>query len=169
MTQEFETGLSDWADKWGVPREALPDLVQMVGAIAPAPPPPPKDDSSEAWAQSAIRLEGAAFDTYLYRNNVGALKDERGVPVRYGLANDTKELNKVYKSGDLIGLRAVVIRPEHIGRTFGQFVSREIKAPGWKFTGTPRETAQLNWANLINRLGGDACFASGLGSFNPNP
>lgn len=168
MTQDCDPSLRDWAKKWGVPTEALPDLLTLIGGTAPPPPPPPHDGASESWAQSAVRLEAAHFGIRLYRNNVGALKDLRGVPVRFGLANDSPEINKVLKSGDLIGIRPVIITPAHVGRTIGQFYSREIKEPGWRFTGTARETAQANWAALVNNLGGDAKFATGLGSFDPN-
>jgi hypothetical protein len=51
-----------------------------------------------------------------------------------------------------------------VGYTIGQFVSREIKIPGWKFQNTEREQAQLKWAELIISLGGDACFTTGVGT-----
>lgn len=166
MTQDFD--LRQWADRWGVPRAALPELLEAIGGAAPPPPPPPKPDMSEGWVQSVVRLDGARHDVWLYRNNVGALKDERGVPVRYGLANDSPEMNKKTKSGDLIGIRRVLIEQHHVGQYIGQFVSRECKKVGWTFKGTPHETAQANWAALINRLGGDAKFVTGEGSFSPS-
>jgi len=119
---------------------------------------------SEAWAQSAIRLEASRKGLYLFRNNVGALEDRSGRLVRYGLANDTKQMNETLKSGDLIGWRPVLIQPQHVGHTVAQFVSREVKAPGWQYTGAARESAQLAWANLVNSRGGDAAFATGPGS-----
>jgi hypothetical protein len=61
-------------------------------------------------------------------------------------------------------LFAVLIAQSHVGHVFGQFMSREIKAPGWQFSGNPHELAQQNWANLINSLGGDACFANSSGT-----
>ena len=119
---------------------------------------------SEAAVQALVRLEASAMGIALWRNNVGVLKDERGVPVRYGLANDSSQVNANFKSADLIGIRPVFITPAHVGLVLGQFVSREVKAPGWRYTGTEREAAQLAWLELVRRYGGDAAFATGVGS-----
>jgi hypothetical protein len=115
--------------------------------------------------QADVRYEAAKHGVSLWRNNVGALVDERGVPVRYGLANDSAALNKRVKSGDLIGIRPVTIEQRHVGRVLGQFVSREVKAANWSWSGNDRELAQLRWAELIVSLGGDAAFVNGPGSF----
>ena len=56
------------------------------------------------------------------------------------------------------------VTPAHVGTVIGRFTSREIKAAGWAYRGTDREVAQLNWATLVNTLGGDACFATGEGT-----
>jgi hypothetical protein len=84
---------------------------------------------------------------------VGAAVDARGNHVRFGLANDSKEMNDRIKSSDLIG----------IGRD-GRFIAREVKAPGWRYTGTDREQAQLKFIELIIGMGGDACFVTEEGS-----
>lgn len=115
--------------------------------------------------QETIRLEGAGLGIALYRNNVGALLDQNGRLVRYGLCNDSKALNEKIKSGDLIGIRPVIITPDMIGRKIGQFISRECKPDGWVFKGTPREIAQQTWIDIVRGFGGDAGFASGPGSF----
>lgn len=73
-------------------------------------------------------------------------------------------MNKVIKSADLIGIRPVLITPGHVGLVIGQFVSREIKPTGWKYTGKAREEAQLRWAELVAACGGDAAFATGEGT-----
>lgn len=154
-----------WAIKWGVRIDALQDLQVMLGTLSsPDPVGYTGPAKSEAWAQSAIRLEASEKGVKLWRNNVGALLDKSGRLVRYGLANDSAALNDKIKSGDLIGWRPVVIRQEHVGHMIGQFVSREVKEPGWQYTGTDREQAQLAWANLINAAGGDARFATGPGT-----
>jgi hypothetical protein len=113
---------------------------------------------SEAHIQDALRLAAPRAGYMLFRNNVGVLKDERGVPVRYGLANESAAINQKWKSGDLIGWHSVVITPDMVGKTIAQFVSRECKPEGWRFSNSPREEGQAKWAGLVNAAGGDACF-----------
>ena len=98
----------------------------------------------------------------LWRNNVGALKDERGVPIRYGLANDTKALNKIMKSGDLIGWYRRTILAENVGQVIAQFVSIEAKRPGWEYNPSDEhQVAQARWRDLVIAQGGIACFSTG--------
>lgn len=120
-------------------------------------------DSSESRVQSLVRLEAAAKGWDLWRNNVGAFPDEIGRVVRYGLANDSKKLNEQFKSGDLIGIRPVVITPHMIGHTIGQFASIEVKEGNWQYSGTPREDAQLKWAKIVVAAGGWAKFINKTG------
>lgn len=158
-------GLAPWMLRHGVSYAAMAELAQITGLfVPPAVPPPAGAQATEAYAQSLVRLEAPRVGVYLFRNNVGVLEDRNGRPVRYGLANDSAALNAVLKSADLIGGRPVTITPQHVGQTLLQFLSRECKPPGWSYTGTPREVAQLNWANLINSHGGDAKFATGPGT-----
>jgi hypothetical protein len=145
------TPFYQWARDWSIPSVALADLRARLGAHPLKPTAHP--ERSEAAVQQQVRLEAAERGILLFRNNVGALQDEVGRWVRYGLANDSRQLNKRFKSGDLIGLRSD-----------GRFVSREIKPSDWVYTGTEREVAQLAWADLINAHGGDAAFATGRGS-----
>lgn len=152
--------LNEWAIQWGVPYAALEDLRRRVGAMLDERLPAADAGASEAAIQARIRLEASRKGMRLWRNNVGAGYSEDGSFMRWGLANDSASVNKVIKSGDLIGLRPVTIGPQHVGHVIGQFVSREVKAGSWVYRGTPREVAQLNWANLINSLGGDASFAN---------
>lgn len=158
--------LHTWAQAWGVPAAALYDLQTRLGLLTPAmnEEAGPSTGKSEAWAQSAVRLEASQKGARLFRNNVGALKDQKGRLVRYGLANDSAQMNAAIKSGDLVGIRPVLIGPHHIGQKVGVFVSREIKEPGWQYSGTEREVAQLAWVNLITSMGGDAAFATGPGT-----
>ena len=154
----MSANLHDWARKWGLSVECLRDLQITLGTYTPLLAPDAHGvGKSEAWAQSALRIEASKKGIKLFRNNVGALADKTGRFVRYGLANDSAAQNATLKSGDLIGVRPVNL----YGRVFGQFCSREMKAPGWQYTGTDREVAQLNWINLINSCGGDAAFATG--------
>ena len=114
--------------------------------------------TNEATIQARLRLEWARRGDILWRNNVGALPDPRGVPVRFGLANDSAAVNAHVKSGDLIGIKRVLITPDMVGAVVGVFVSREVKAGGWRYAGTPREVAQQRWIDLVRSLGGDASF-----------
>lgn len=152
--------LYNWAIKHKLGLRALEELRQMMGMSCPDTP-APVNGTSEAAVQSAVRLEAANKGVYLWRNNVGVLTDDRGVPVRYGLANDSKKLNETLKSSDLIGWRSIDLGR---GMRVAQFVAREVKEAGWTYTGTPHEVAQLNWINLINSQGGDAAFVNGVGT-----
>lgn len=159
------TPLYQWATRHGIGHAALHDLQVTLGLMTPdVPVPPPAAGRSEAWVQSMVRLEASEKSVKLFRNNVGALKDTTGRVVRFGLANDSKELNEVIKSGDLIGWRSRVVTHADLGRPVAVFVSREIKEPGWQYTGTPHEVAQAAWMGMINSAGGDACFANAVGT-----
>lgn len=140
--------LHEWAIRWQLPAAALHELQSQVFNLDPGPASPDLHGKSEAAVQALVRLEASKRGDRLWRNNVGALVDERGVPVRYGLANESKQQNERLKSSDLIGIE----------RGTGRFLSFEVKEPGWRYTGTPREVAQLNWIGLIASLGGRAQF-----------
>lgn len=160
--------LEAWAVRHHVSYAAICELRQLMGAYehAPMPDQPAEARTDEGAVQARVRLEAADLGINLYRNNVGALADERGVPVRYGLCNDTKALNKVVKSGDLIGWRSLLIMPQHLGTTIAQFVSRECKPTNWSWGEDPkREIPQAKWAEIVTAAGGDAKFCTGPGSF----
>lgn len=157
------TLLTQWAARHGVSQAALAELRAMMG-VDTDPVKCTAKAGSEAAVQTAIRLEASRLGVRLWRNNVGACKDESGRIIRYGLCNDSAQLNKRIKSSDLIGIRPVVITPDMVGHIIGQFVAREVKRPDWKYTGTDREKAQLAFIELLLSLGADAAFASGEGS-----
>ena len=117
---------------------------------------------NEASVQSLVRLEAAKRGWKVFRNNVGVLLDLKGRPVRFGLCNDSKQVNENYKSGDLIGIKQVLITPDMVGTVIGQFVSIECKHEGWKPSATDKnEQAQHNWAQLVRDAGGYATFSTG--------
>lgn len=153
-----------WAIRWGVPLEGLTELQGIFRLEGGHELPKAITGTSEAAVAAAVRLEAASKGVKLFRNNVGALLDARGVPVRYGLANESKRINEKIKSGDYIGWRPVLITPAHVGQSIAQFVSRETKAVGWRYTGAGREPAQLAWAQLVTAGGGDATFCTGVGT-----
>jgi len=155
--------LTNWAIRHGVSAGALHELKMLVG-VAPLP----ESSGAETPEQSvskAVRLEAAKAGITLMRNNTGVAYDERGVPVRFGLANDSAKMNQVLKSHDLIGWTPVVVTPQMVGSKVAIFTSREVKRGGWRYTGTATELAQLKFAELVLADGGDAAFACGPGSF----
>lgn len=159
--------LDEWAAQWAIQPAALADLkarMCMTGLIATAHPKRPGEGASESRVESLLRLEAAQKGILLFRNNVGALLDARGVPVRYGLANESAAMNKKIKSADYIGLRPVVITSGHVGKTFGQFVARETKHGAWVYRGDDHEKAQKVFLDLVLANGGDASFATGVGT-----
>lgn len=140
-----------WAARHGVSPEALTDLARLFGLL--------RDDlhqhgvtdgMTEAGVQSRVRLAAAQAGYLVFRNNVGAMQDETGRVIRFGLANDSKKMNESIKSCDLIGLK-----PN------GQFWARECKHADWVYRGDDRERAQLAFIELVNSQGGDAAFSVG--------
>ena len=152
--------LRTWAAKHGVSLAAIAELEAAFGIDHSPRVVEVGELGSEARVASQVLLEAARRGTFLTRNNVGALRDVTGRVVRYGLANETKQRNAVLKSGDLIGIKPILITQEHVGQTIGQFVSMETKGQGWNYTGTAHERAQLAWVQLVRRLGGNARFIS---------
>lgn len=156
-----------WAAKHGVRIDAIVDLELQLGIgpsemgvlINPLDPP-----ASEARMQDLVRLEAAQKGVRLFRNNVGALKDDTGRVVRYGLANDTAALNKVLKSPDLVGWRKRVITPDMVGGVIAQTVLREMKELGWSYSANDHERAQLAFLELGVADGADAKFCTGPGT-----
>lgn len=155
--------ITEWAIRNGVSVRALEEL-RAIFNLDPSHSRSAAQGATEAYTQSIVRLEAARKGLKLWRNNVGVLQDENGTPVRYGLANDSKRLNESVKSGDLIGWRPLIIKYEMVGSRIAQFVSRECKRVGWRYTGTEREAAQLRWAQAVNADGGDACFVTEQGT-----
>lgn len=161
--------LDQWAAQHSISVAALHDLRVLLAGSDHAPPPAdPTTLASEARTQSYTRIDAANHGVWLTRNNVGAYQDPKSERwVRYGLANESKPQNALIKSGDLIGIRPRVIIVTDIGKTIGQFVSRECKKEGWKFNpNDKREAAQARWRDFINMHGGDAAFTTGYGSFD---
>lgn len=143
--------ITEWAVRWNVSPEALADL---RASVLDAPTPPPSTVTGpESLVMAEVRLEASRMGYRLWRNNVGAGKLENGSFLRWGLCNESAQMNHMMKSSDLIG-----ISPG------GQFVARECKARSWVYAGTPREVAQRDFIDFINARGGDAAFATGEGT-----
>ena len=103
---------------------------------------------SEQELQQRIRLELGRGAVRLWRNNVGALRDQRGRLVSYGLCRG---------SSDLIGLRRLTITPEHLGQSLAVFAALEVKAQ----QGQPT-AEQQQFLAAVQQLGGLAGVARSL-------
>lgn len=161
------TALDAWAARHTVTPAALAELrLLLVHGESFEPSVTDATVGSEAWVQSAVRLEAARLGVRLWRNNSGVAQDpDNGRPVRYGLSNESAQQNARVKSSDLIGVRPVVVTVAHVGQTIGQFVARECKASGWSgVPRTDREIAQARFLNIVASSGGDAAFASSEGT-----
>ena len=159
--------LDEWADDHGISEIALIDLKQRIGLVRTDPVATlVRHSTSEATVSTNVRLEAAGHSVRLFRNNVGVAFDKNGRPIRYGLANESKAMNKVIKSHDLVGIKPVLITDAMVGHTFGQFISREAKHSEWVYSGNEHEESQQNFSDLVNSLGGDAKFVTGKGSFD---
>lgn len=118
---------------------------------------------SESAVLTDIRLAASRLGWRLYRNNKGAGKLENGSFIRWGLCNESAAVGAQVRSADLIGIRPVLITQDMVGQMIGQFVSVEVKAPGWKPSATnEHEIAQRRWASLINGLGGYAVITASV-------
>lgn len=122
----------------------------------------------ESDVQNLLRCEASKMGARLWRNNVGVLYDANDRPVRYGLANESAQQNKIIKSSDLIGLTPVTIQPHHVGQTLGIFTAVEVKRTGWTYNPNDKhQLAQYNFLQLVNSLGGVGLFANDPGALAP--
>jgi hypothetical protein len=97
---------------------------------------------SEHEIQQRTRLVCGRGAVRLWRNNTGALVDQQGRFVRFGLCKG---------SSDLIGLRSLEITPELVGQRLAQFVALEVKTAQGVLS--PEQRAFLR---LVQELGGVA-------------
>lgn len=120
--------------------------------------------SSEAVVQQAIRLDLAKVPgVQCWRNQVGAAEDKTGRVIRYGLCNDSRNLNQQFKSSDLVGIRPVLVTPEMVGQVIGIFVAIEVKESDWKFRESDdRAVAQKRFIDLVQASGAWSGFATSV-------
>lgn len=147
--------LIEWATKHRVSPEALRELCEAALYVQPD-----DDHAGEAAVVAEVRRAAAYRKIYLFRNNRGAGKTDTGQFVRYGLANDSKKFGDEWKSGDLIGWESMLITEDMVGTFIARFLSVEVKARDWKFSGTARDIAQVQWATLVNAQGGRAIITN---------
>ena len=141
----MSTVLTQWAAAHGIPPAALADL---TARLTLSEHPAAEAGRSEAAVQADIRRAASQRgDLVLWRNNSGALTDDAGRLIRFGLGNDSAQANRRMKSADLIGIH----------RGSGRFVSIEVKRPGWKHSdASERDRAQAAWAATVAAMGGVA-------------
>lgn len=140
------TQLAAWAARWNIPTLALAELraLAVPGVVSSRQP-----AASETRVSAEIRIGAATIGTMLLRNNSGMAYNPNGQPVRFGLGNDSKKINEVFKSSDLIGFT-------HEGR----FVALESKATGWKYKGNDHEVGQRNFLDAVVRHNGIGAFVT---------
>lgn len=146
--------IHEWAKRHNLSSAALSELAQIMGVDKVTDVVTSTGLTSESQVQNQRRLMASKRGGRLWRNNKGVLPDARGVPVRFGLINDTPALGKKLRSPDLVGINPVLITPEMVGTVIGQWDSEEVKKPGWVYKGTEHERAQLACGELILSLGG---------------
>jgi len=156
----------DVIHKWAVAENVHPHaihrlLIALGVGFEPLHSMDVPEGASEAAVQQRVRVAMTEAGVTNWRNNVGAMMDDKGNMVRFGLCNDTPALNKVFKSSDLVGIDSSPITPAMVGLPRGQFVAREVKEQGWKYTGTAHEQAQLKFGQLVISKGGSFAFTTG--------
>lgn len=118
--------------------------------------------STEAVVQQQVRLAMARMGALMYRNNTGAYQDDTGRWIRYGLCNDSAQMNAQIKSSDLVGIVPITIQQHHVGKVLGIFTAIECKHPGWHLTpGDKRGQAQKRFIDIVEGVGGIGGFATG--------
>lgn len=145
----------EWALKWNIPAAALADLRSLY-----VPPPADVKGSSEAATSSRLAVAAPTIGGALWRNNNGAFESSPDAWTRFGLGNDSKKLNKVWKSSDRIGPTPVRIRPHHVGLILGVFTAVEVKHPGWTKPENDRDRAQEAFLVTVCRMGGFGMFVT---------
>lgn len=140
-----------WAKRWCVPDQAIHELQLMS---LPHVDRSGESHSLETDVSAKIRIRAAHLGVILLRNNSGVGVNPNGRPVRFGLGNDSKKINKVRKSSDLIGLA-----PN------GQFIAIETKRSGWRYRATDEEVAQRNFLDMVIRMNGIAGFGQSVEDF----
>lgn len=121
---------------------------------------------TETDVQNLSRLAIQRAGGVAWRNNRGALPDQRGIPVRFGLGNDSARLSETFKTGDLVGLYPCRVQLLDAGSmpvpvySLGIFCMWECKPPAWRWRGVQHERAQLAAIKFVRGHGGRAGFVT---------
>lgn len=151
--------LTQWQQKHNISAEAMGDLAIITGRVPASLYTPSQGATSEEATQSRLRVIAPSLASHLWRNNNGVMEDGDRY-IRFGLANDSKKLNDVFKSSDLIGITQMRIGPQHFGRTVGIFTAIEVKHPRWVTPENDRDEAQSNYLQHVNANGGLGFFCT---------
>ena len=92
-----------------------------------------------------------------------AFADETGRVVRYGLGNDSAQLNREIKSSDLIGICPITafVASANAWVKLGVFTAIEVKPSGWvQKPNDERAIAQAKFHAIVREAGGFAGFLS---------
>lgn len=120
-----------------------------------------KDEST---VSQEIQIQARFYNCTLMRNNSGALLDNEGRLIRFGLGNVSKKHSDQIKSSDLLGITKVTITQDMVGSVVGVFTAIEVKKENWdidkKFD--KREKAQNNFLSWILENGGLAGFCNNI-------
>jgi hypothetical protein len=101
--------------------------------------------TSEQHIQQHIRLACSTGPVRLFRNNTGALRDQNGRPVSFGLCKG---------SADLIGWTTRTITADMVGHQVAVFTSIEVKTATGRLTPEQRQ-----WLAAVEDAGGIAGVA----------
>lgn len=112
----------------------------------------------EGKVQDDVEVLASSFFSRLLRNNSGALFNDLGTMVRYGLGNISAKFNKKNKSSDLIGWTTITITPDMVGRKVAIFTAIEIKPETFKINPPYRDDstpwAQERFVYQVREAGG---------------
>ena len=95
----------------------------------------------ESNVQKLIQLALSDAGCVSFRNNCGVLKNEAGIPIKFGVGNPG--------GSDLIGITPLCITAEMVGQTVGVFTAIEVKTK----TGRVRPD-QINFMAVVKSHGG---------------
>lgn len=156
--------LSDWANRHAIGDQAMAELYAIMG-YQPELPTEIEGNAEESYVQSVVRLAAPIQGYNLGRNNRGALKNEAGVPIRFGWLNDTSALDKVCKTGDLLGYQSGWFRDYETCEPVKVAVFAMVECKKAKWAGynpnNERENAQMRAIQMVLAGGGIAGFTKG--------
>lgn len=152
----------EWCHRWALPQQAIDELIATCVQVTS-----PQSGELESPVSDRIRLKVARTallpwgqQKILWRNNRGAGQLKNGSFVRWGLANDSEKLGARVKSGDHIGGEQILITPAMVGSVMLRFWSVEVKRSNWTHPSSALEYAQVQWASIVNALGGRAIITN---------